>query len=73
MEQFGRSFCPKGDNQNEPDGSSHCDRQHGRTREAVTLRLDEDALKRLQAIGPDWQRRLNDHLRSALDTLEKET
>jgi uncharacterized protein (DUF4415 family) len=39
----------------------------GSGKERVTLPLDADTLRKLRALGPDWQDRLNEILRQALD------
>lgn len=46
-------------------GSSDGADGSGKTR--IALRLDAETLQRLKALGPDWQERLNEILREALD------
>ncbi|GLK78790.1 BrnA antitoxin family protein [Methylopila turkensis] len=38
-----------------------------RTKEAVSIRLDQDLVAKLRATGPGWQSRVNDALRAWLD------
>ncbi len=41
-------------------------------KQLISLRLDQDLLQRLRALGPGWQTRVNDALRGMLETLEKQ-
>ncbi|MFD1704448.1 BrnA antitoxin family protein [Methylopila henanensis] len=38
-----------------------------RTKEAVSIRLDQDLVAKLRATGPGWQSRVNDALRAWLE------
>ena len=39
----------------------------GKAKRLVSLRLDQDVLRRLRAFGPGWQTRANEALRAFLD------
>jgi uncharacterized protein (DUF4415 family) len=41
----------------------------GNAKRLVSLRLDQDVLRRLRDLGPGWQTRANDALRAFLETL----
>lgn len=38
-----------------------------KTKEAISIRLDQDVVDRLRASGPGWQSRVNDALRAWID------
>ena len=40
---------------------------HTRTKEAVSIRLDQDLVAKLRASGPGWQSRVNEALRHWID------
>ena len=42
-----------------------------RPKRLVSLRLDQDVLRRLRDLGPGWQTRVNDALRSWVEQAEK--
>jgi uncharacterized protein (DUF4415 family) len=40
-------------------------------KELISLRLDQDILQRLRALGPGWQTRVNEALRGFVEGLDK--
>ena len=44
----------------------------GQAKRLVSLRLDQDVLRRLRELGPGWQTRANEALRAFLDHAGKE-